>query len=100
MRRDIHNAALRAAARVAFATSVLAACSVGNDEETLPSDGEHALRTTVDSGVFDAARDVREASHLPCCWMVDDPNVECTNIGPGCTPWGPPVPPAMPVATA
>lgn len=106
MNREAHLAALRAAARVALATSIIVGCAANSDE-----DSEKTKSDTAD--LTSASEDLR---FQDCCWWQDsfgdifdlgdasassvadagDAGRRPCSTGPACTPWGPPVPPAMP----
>lgn len=108
--REAHLAALRAAARVALATTIIAGCAASDDEQTKTESTE----LTSAKVARDLDADPGSAQWLPCCWdwvfdldsgtlnqvQHDDGTADggaptCSSAGLACTPWGPPVPPAM-----
>jgi hypothetical protein len=133
MRKDIHLAALRAGARVAFSTALLAGCSAGpetgtSDPATDNLTGKSDAGACVPGAKF-SCTDLIEAAfpgtddpspgtkqtvahavqaccaeelaakrgfieHRWACCANLDPS-DSTHVGAACTPWGPPVPPAM-----
>jgi hypothetical protein len=119
---EIQRAALRAAAKVVFSASALACGSSGADPETRApkADPVASCEALVASAYPQAgprhdpnaspevvrccqflADNAERTSHSTywthretCCWTVLD------SIKGSCTPWGPPVPPPMPRASA
>jgi hypothetical protein len=146
MRSDVHSAALRAAAKVAFSVAFLAGCSSAESTEATDENGNNADGTQAastesdiksgktpachhDSGAPKLTCDQIVAAAFPtegnypgkkqavslevqnCCEELLSKNHGltahrwdcCANlpadagngVGIACTPWGPPVPPAM-----
>ncbi len=104
MRIEVRMAALRAAAKLAFATTVLVGCSsadeTAGDTEDQAADLQERVAQT-DAGAAADATDAKADARpfLPCCEWAPE-GLQCTWTGRACTPWGPPVPPRMPAGRA
>ena len=135
MRNDVHTAALKAAAKVAFSMAFVSGCSssagepTGESESavmtygspskpdaavsctdvlaaTFPKPGDYQWEPVPQSAeVVSCCKEELEAHDAStpyrwdCCVAFDPKTGDTTGHAMACTPWGPPVPPAMKART-